>query len=602
MPRHQLPIAVLLSIVLHCFFAEAQVVDAAKDSAVDHGESSDHKAANRQDPWRAELDVKSSTVIDATKEELTDITFSHNGKLLIGATQQGIRIWEHSEEEGSKVSEFGDRPIQDLAVLPNSKHLFARTNEGFDIWDIENRELVHRNDSLNVTTFAIATDRNVLLTASSAGVVSVRDLSTMDMTQSFDSIGESIVAISCDSDGSVVVAVSETGQVAKWMSLQDEPTTWENPFGPVNDVTVSPDGTLVILGHSDGSHSHWRPDSDSLLFNYPAPEGHKDAACEISPLGRFGFYISNRTSNQAEIRVRRTNDLDPLLRLIGHDANVICKTVSPDGEHFAAVGNNGEIHVWNRPIKHAETWQLRRQIAQYSTEIEDPDNARFQPRILHQRRAFVHAKLKEFHSAAADFQRAQELAPHDSMHWMRAGIMLLLAKQNEKYREHALEMLDHFGDDGNAYEAERTAKLLVLPKEPVGDQQTAERLAAFGTENSGNSPWAMYFPTTEALVKYRYGEYDAGLTLIEQSRNRNLPGQDRPDVAEMLNHVVEALCWAAKGESRKAKSALNSADEYLDPFREHPTTVTDSSRHDWLIGQILYEEAIERVQMVNDAR
>jgi hypothetical protein len=174
---------------------------------------------------------------------------------------------------------------------------------------------------------------------------------------------------------------------------------------------------------------------------------------------------------------------------------------------------------------------------------------------------------------------------------MRAGVMLLLAKDMAGYREHATQMLQKFELPPNAYAAERTAKLLVLPIEPIGDEGTASKLAAFGTQNSGESPWSMYFPTTEALVKYRYGDIDTALALIQISRTRNRPGQNRPGVAQMLNHVIEGLCWAAKGEKQNAREALERADEYLKPFRIRPTSIDDSSQHDWFIGQMLYDEA-----------
>ncbi|WP_286178419.1 D-arabinono-1,4-lactone oxidase [Rhodopirellula sp. JC639] len=84
--------------------------------------------------------------------------------------------------------------------------------------------------------------------------------------------------------------------------------------------------------------------------------------------------------------------------------------------------------------------------------------------------------------------------------------MLLLAGDMARYREHTQEMLRRFEHPPNAYVAERTAKLSVLPTEPIGDKETVSRLAKFATENSEDSPWSMYFPMTEALVKYRYRE------------------------------------------------------------------------------------------------
>jgi tetratricopeptide (TPR) repeat protein len=210
---------------------------------------------------------------------------------------------------------------------------------------------------------------------------------------------------------------------------------------------------------------------------------------------------------------------------------------------------------------------------------------------LYQQRAFLNARLEQWTSSAEDFLEAKNREPDDTMHWMRAGVMLLLAGDMAKYREHTQEMLKRFEHPPNAYVAERTAKLCVLPTEPIGDKETVSRLAEFATENSEDSPWSMYFPMTEALVKYRYGDYDAALRLIDASRARKRPGQVRPDVAEMLDHVIEALCWAAIGDHQRAEAALGKADEYLQPFVERPLRVDDSTQHGWFIARMLYDEA-----------
>ena len=65
---------------------------------------------------------------------------------------------------------------------------------------------------------------------------------------------------------------------------------------------------------------------------------------------------------------------------------------------------------------------------------------------------------------------------------------------------------------------------------------------------------------------------------------------------DTLNHVIEGLCWGAKGEKQKAREALAKADEYLKPFLIRPTSIDDSSQHDWFIGKRLYDEAKQLIE------
>lgn len=537
-----------------------------------------------------------------SEESVLALVFSDDGSMLItGVSGTKLSFWNTAEAKIVKTVELPAGSLCDLGITPN-QNLVASTREGgLYVFDLQTYELKSQIET-GIAFRAMAVRNQTIFTGSDEGVVHQWELTGKTATSESTSLNDPITAIASPPSGHGIAVGTLSGKLAIWESLDKEPDVKSVGSDPIQTIAFHPDGEDVAIV---GLRTEFR-DPISMAMRWRMPAGNN---CQRT-LGVFsldgGYFLSTcldlgLQSNEprrptSRIEIHDVKNHTVAGRLLGQEGVIEAIEISPDGKFVATATDEGDIAIWRSPFDVVDTFHLRLRRASLTEQIEQGGPRGFAKVRLYQQRAFLNARLKRWKAAANDFQNAQQLAPHDTMHWMRAGVMLLLAEDRDGYREHAKAMLEKFRLPPNAYAAERTAKLLILPEQPIGDEKTASDLAAFGTKYSGRSPWSMYFPTTEALVKYRFGEFDKALELIEISRNRNRPGQNRPDVAQMLNHVVEGLCWGAKGEKQAAREALQKADEYLRPFRIRPTSIDDSSQHDWFIGQMLYDEAEQLIK------
>jgi len=210
---------------------------------------------------------------------------------------------------------------------------------------------------------------------------------------------------------------------------------------------------------------------------------------------------------------------------------------------------------------------------------------------LYVTRAEAYASAQQWSKSALDFRRAAEITRTESRYWMRGGVMLLLAGDRMGYQAFIEYMIKTLKDTEFVYAQERVAKMCVLPKDPIGERAFVEELVDKSVRDSADSPWAEYFPSTQALVRYRYEKYEQALNSIDDSNKINKTTNQSEDVTT-INQLIEAMCHARLGNQDKAKDAFRSADERLRRELANPDLVRDGSFwHDWMIAKLLHDEA-----------
>ena len=215
-------------------------------------------------------------------------------------------------------------------------------------------------------------------------------------------------------------------------------------------------------------------------------------------------------------------------------------------------------------------------------------------------RAKEYMRANEWKKAATEYQAAAEVQPQNSMHWMRAAILLGLAKDRMHYDQLANKMLQHFKETGSPYNAERTAKMCWLPVPPVDERELAEKLADLAVERRARA-WGEYYPSTRALGHYRYGEYDKALEALAESDRMNdrLP-EPRTDL-QAINRILKAMCLLQLGHRKDGTETLRNATEFLQKNVANPELLYTAKWNDWLLATILQREARQLLQTDDDA-
>jgi Flp pilus assembly protein TadD len=200
-------------------------------------------------------------------------------------------------------------------------------------------------------------------------------------------------------------------------------------------------------------------------------------------------------------------------------------------------------------------------------------------------------RMGKWQEAAADYCRVAELLPDDSLVWLKAAPLLILAGDREKYRQHCREMLRLFKDKDAGHSGKAIQCCLFLPD--LFDNSEVP-LAAFEQEVSG-MPVPGFRACTIALAALRSGDTSKAIAWLNKARTTPTYDQNPQLQARVLPLEAMALHYAGKRE--EAEMAFQQADKLISEFlSELPDGRLGNNWHDWLIAEILRREASALLQ------
>jgi tetratricopeptide (TPR) repeat protein len=196
------------------------------------------------------------------------------------------------------------------------------------------------------------------------------------------------------------------------------------------------------------------------------------------------------------------------------------------------------------------------------------------------------AKAGEWPDALADHLVALCREPADHVLWYHSAVLLLRVGDREGYRRHCRDMLARFGTTQDPVVAERTAKACLLLPTSSAEVKAPAALAQRAVEK-GAGPLRPYFELAAGLAEYRQDRYEEaerrlGRVLSGPGGNRNL-------------HIPARLVRAMAGKRRANTAQTRAALKQLVGAIKAELAGIDSKSdhwHDWLIGVILWEEAV----------
>jgi WD40 repeat protein/serine/threonine protein kinase/tetratricopeptide (TPR) repeat protein len=200
-------------------------------------------------------------------------------------------------------------------------------------------------------------------------------------------------------------------------------------------------------------------------------------------------------------------------------------------------------------------------------------------------RAFLHARLRHWKEAAADYDRGLALDPGDHEQWYMSGFLCLQVGDPDGYRRHCRELLRRFGDTQDPMIAERTAKLCLLRPEAGGDLGPALRLADRAVDGTERNTIYPHYQAVKGFADCRAGRYEQSLDWLKKAE-------------EHLSHPIfkaeallyQSLALHALHRGDEARQVLDRARSVLDGEAGTQGDL-DGLWFDWIMAQVLRRDA-----------
>ncbi|MGC9528450.1 MAG: trypsin-like peptidase domain-containing protein [Limnospira sp.] len=204
---------------------------------------------------------------------------------------------------------------------------------------------------------AIAVTASYGISGGSDGNVSLWNLGTGGLRESFRAHSGAVNAIAVSRDGKRLATAGDDGAIQIWdlpsgleMGTFSPRQTLEGHSSEVLAIAMSPDGKTLASGAWDGTVKVWDLETGQLLRSLA---GHSQLVGAIA-IGRDGQILATG-SRDSTVRLWNLQTGEAIRTLEGHELSVLSLAVSPDGEILASGSADGTIALWQlgtgRPIR-----------------------------------------------------------------------------------------------------------------------------------------------------------------------------------------------------------------------------------------------------------
>jgi WD40 repeat protein len=282
--------------------------------------------------------------------------FTGDGKLVAMGTEGGIvQVWQASDGRLLHTLPSLQGRVYNLTVTSDDALLAAANQDAIILWNLEEGRLVH---VLNVGDgqpydLAFSASGELLAVALHDGTIQLWQVAQGNLRATLPKVSEnsnSATAVAFSRDDTVLTGLYNSGLIAAWdvVSTQllysgGDITNW------VSSSRFSDDGTLLVLGKTDGMIQLWR--SSDGLFSTTVQEGLRPLTIERQVSIRQVVLSHDQQrlaagANSGEVTVWNVGDGSLQHSLPGHDTPIVGLSFSQDGNMLASASEDGLLQVW----------------------------------------------------------------------------------------------------------------------------------------------------------------------------------------------------------------------------------------------------------------
>eukprot|EP01155_Anaeramoeba_flamelloides_P017491 Anaeramoba_flamelloidesa567561_49.p1 GENE.a567561_49~~a567561_49.p1 ORF type:complete len:554 (+),score=169.84 a567561_49:46-1707(+) len=261
--------------------------------------------------------------------------------------QENEIIWNYSHTAGKG----------DLVVHPNGEYFFTAGSDGVirifptnDSMEMECKEFTNNEGSVNCLT--VSPDGVYLASGSEDNKVLLFNCSELKFEKILTQTQTAINCLTFSPDSSFLAVGSESSEI-KIVPL-DDPTSHyflKGHAGPVKALSWDPQGTFLASASEDGSVRIFNVDDRQEVKVIPSIEGKEengDKQLYRLSWSNDGDYLAIAGSFGEKIPFFKRSSMMNLFTLYtDHIKSISIVKFSPDGIHFASVGCDNKVYLWD---------------------------------------------------------------------------------------------------------------------------------------------------------------------------------------------------------------------------------------------------------------
>lgn len=279
-------------------------------------------------------------------DEVNEVAFSPDGRLLASGEDKGVKIWDLSTHQCVKSLKETKMCVSVSLSSDGSKVASAFHNRSsIYIWDLTTFECTIINPESMVSRLAFSPVHNLLAASGDGETIEVWDVTTVTRSQTLRGHESSVFGVAFSPDGLQLASASGDRLVKLWDSATGECTqTLHGHEDRVVEVVFLPDGRLLASASGDKTIKIWDVHTTEYIRTL---QGHIDSVWSVAASPNGSYLASG--SGDATVRVWDVETGECILELEGHGKSVSSVAFSPDGGRLASGSYDGTVRIW--PIR-----------------------------------------------------------------------------------------------------------------------------------------------------------------------------------------------------------------------------------------------------------
>ena len=283
------------------------------------------------------------------------VAFSHDGKFLAAAGQQGlVKIWQLQSESPALITTLETRStwVDRLAWSPTHPYLAFQLGSCMQIWDAEHAQVVETL-SLDATAQDLGwhPDGQALAIAVK-NTIRIWNTQTWELEHDWETAAPSS-AIAWSPDGQYFAAGGIDRTLMVWQWGVEYPWQMQGFPGKVSQLSwsdgASSSGTPLLVASSADGMVRWEKDQDEQIgWNATELKHHhkKVSAIAFQPQS---FLLASASKDGQLCLWHHAKTLS--LTLEGAPNGFSCLAWHPAGHQIAAGGQSGELFIWSKTLR-----------------------------------------------------------------------------------------------------------------------------------------------------------------------------------------------------------------------------------------------------------